>query len=280
MNSPNLFEYSNYRDFLRDFYAYKKKEGKNFSYRSFSINAGYVSPNIYHLVMTGKRNLTEESAIRFAKNLNLSKKEQQYFKILVSFNQAKTPESKRYFLELLHNIKRDKLGVQLKGNQLEYVSNWHYVAIRELISLPGFKEDPAWIKKQLNNKISATQANDGLKKLFQMGIVKRDENGRLIQADDIIFTDNEMAKTAVYSFHQQMLSLAKDVLAGTVTNNHEVSGTTMAVSKKQFKELKKMVHDFHESVQRYMSQNPDVPESVFQLNVQLFPLTADEGEKI
>jgi uncharacterized protein (TIGR02147 family) len=111
--------------------------------------------------------------------------------------------------------------------------------------------------------------------------VKRDETGRLVQADDIVVTDSEVAKTAVYSFHQQMLSLAKEVLAASTINNHEISGTTLAVSEKQFKELKRMIQEFHQSVQIYMAKNPDVPKTVYQLNVQMFPLTSDdEGDLI
>lgn len=281
MQTPNLFEYSDYRQFLKDFYTTRKSDDKNFSYRAFSLKAGFGAPNIYHLVMTGKRNLTEESAIKFANTLELNKKEQQFFKILVSFNQSKTSESRRYFLEILHNIKKDKIGTPLKNTQFEYVSNWHYVVIRELVTLPHFKEDPVWISKKLNSKITVRQAREAIDKLLLLGLVKRNDDGRLTQADDIVVTDSEMAKTAVYSFHQQMLSLAKDILASATTNNHEISGTTLAVSEKQFKELKRMIQEFHESVQIYMAKNPDVPKTVFQLNVQMFPLTAnDEGDLI
>lgn len=276
MDQLNIFEYSDYREFLKAFYTTKKDEESGFSYRSFSMKAGFASPNIYHLVMHGKRNLTEESAIAFANTMELGKKEQQYFKILVSFNQARTPESRRYFMELLHNLKKDKLGTQLKHDQIEYVSNWYYVAIRELVYLPHFKEDPAWIRRQLENRITVKQAKDGIEKLLNLGLIKRDENGKLMQSDEMVATECEMSKAAVYSFHQQMLSLAKDVLAGATRNNHEISGTTMAVSERQFSEIKKMVHEFHESVQRYISKNPDVPQDIFQLNIQFFPLTTDD----
>jgi hypothetical protein len=53
---------------------------------------------------------------------------------------------------------------------------------------------------------------------------------------------------------------------------------TIAVSEKQFKEIKSMMRDFEDSIVRYMSDNPDLPRAVVQLNMQLFHVTGDVKE--
>ena len=67
MNS--LFEYMNYRDYLRDYYAEKKKQHAFYSFRLFAQKAGFASPNFFKLVIDGKRNMSKESVFRFSKAL-------------------------------------------------------------------------------------------------------------------------------------------------------------------------------------------------------------------
>ena len=50
-----MFRYLDYRTFLADFYAAKKKRG--FSFRAFSRAAGLGAPNYLKLVISGERNL-------------------------------------------------------------------------------------------------------------------------------------------------------------------------------------------------------------------------------
>jgi uncharacterized protein (TIGR02147 family) len=272
---PNIFECSDYRDFLKKYYAYSKKTKQNFSHRYFSIKAGFTSPNVLLLVMNGKRNLSKDSIAPFAKAMELSKREQQYFETLVSFNQATNSEAKKYYLELLHNFRKEKTGKPIKDEQFAYISQWHYPVIRELVALPTFIEDPEWIKKQLRNKVTCKEVKEAIDGMLGLGLLKRETDGRLRQLDVHLITENEVFHTALYSVHQELLTLAKEVLAATKGPEREISGVTMAVSPKQFTEIKRMVHDFQDQVLRYLSNNEDMPQSVCQLNMQFFHITED-----
>lgn len=274
--APNIFEYTNYRDFLRDSYAHLKKTQDNFSYRYFAIKAGFSSSGFLHLIIDGKRNLSKDSVPRFSSALGLSKKEQQFFDTIVSFNQAKTPEAKRYYLELIHNLRSLKVGTSLGDHQFNYLSNWFYPVIRELISLLDFEENTAWIKARLCGRITCRQAQEAIDSLLKMGLVKRDASGRLVLSDANLTTEEEVKSTAAYTFHQQMLSVAKDVLATIPAVRREVSGITMAVSRRHFNEIKKKIHQFRNEVMQYLVDNPEMTEEVVQLDMLLFPLTNGE----
>src|SRR5436190_23110865 len=88
------FSYLDHRLFLRDLYAEKKRQGKGFSYRAFSRRAGIRSTNYLRLVVVGKRNLSAEMAVRFARGFGLEGTEAEYFCDLVAFTQAKTSEER------------------------------------------------------------------------------------------------------------------------------------------------------------------------------------------
>ena len=104
----DVFQYLDYRVFLADFYRMKKRSG--FSYRAFSRAAGLGAPNYLKLVIAGERNMSHETATRFAETCGLQGDAAEYFIRLVAFNQAKTAaarnaassSSEKYFRPSIH----------------------------------------------------------------------------------------------------------------------------------------------------------------------------------
>jgi len=69
MKQVTIFEYDNYRAYLRDLYKFYKETKPHFSYRYFPQKAGFRSPNFLQLVIEGKRNLSPESIEKFTNAL-------------------------------------------------------------------------------------------------------------------------------------------------------------------------------------------------------------------
>lgn len=275
---PDIFQYADYRDFLRDYYAHTKESNPKFSYRRFSQKMGEGPHNLLFFVIAGKRNLTKKFVPLFSKAIGFNKKERQFFDALVSFNQAGDPEGKRYYLEVLHSLKKEKVGAILNSEQFACISVWYYAVILEMVSLANFRDDPAWIKKELGNKVMVVQIKDALDSLLKHGFLKRDDNGKLVRTEMTLSTTDGVAHTAAYAFHQQMLALSKETLSAVHSSRREISGITMAVSEKQFGELRTMVREFENTVLKYLENNTDNFSAVYQLNFQLFPLTGGTGE--
>jgi uncharacterized protein (TIGR02147 family) len=103
-------------------------------------------------------------------------------------------------------------------------------------------------------------------------MLKRGEDSRLVQADANIVTEDEVQNAAAYTFHQQMLSVAKDALAKTAAEKREVSSMTMAVSAKQFDEIKRRIREFEDQIANYLNNEPQIPDTVCQLNMLLYPV--------
>ena len=101
MKQVTIFEYDNYRAYLRDLYKFYKETKPQFSYRYFSQKAGFRSPNFLQLVIEGKRNLSPESVEKFTHALKLGKKEAEFFRVLVYLNQARTVSEKKIYAEQL-----------------------------------------------------------------------------------------------------------------------------------------------------------------------------------
>ena len=160
-----MFEYMDYRELLRDVYDHMKRHSKKFSYRYFAQRADVGSPSYLKLVMDGQRNLSADMARSFARALEFNKQESKFFVNLVLMNQAKTTEDRAYYYEEITQIPKYRQTHKLERIHYDYYSRWYCVPIRELVAHQDFREDPAWIAKQLRPAITEKQAAEALELL-------------------------------------------------------------------------------------------------------------------
>ncbi len=107
-DAPDIFDYLDFRSFLRDMYAFKKEQYRQFSYRSFALKAGFSSPNFLKLVMDGQRNLTNESVAKIAQGFGLKKSERDYLENLVFMNQAQRHDERDHYYQKTLALKKKR----------------------------------------------------------------------------------------------------------------------------------------------------------------------------
>jgi uncharacterized protein (TIGR02147 family) len=93
MNTVDLFAYTDYRLFLRD-WANVSRQRKGFSIRAFTIRAGLGSSGYFKMVIDGNRNLGLKGLERFMNGMKLVDDQRLYFRYLVLWNQAETDEER------------------------------------------------------------------------------------------------------------------------------------------------------------------------------------------
>ena len=268
-----IYAYSNYREFLRNMYTEFKNSQPSFSYRYFAKKAGFTSPNFLKLVIDGKRNLSEESIRKFADAFKLGRKEKRFFELLVHYNQAANSDRRQQYYQELLEFPEYRNAHELEKEQYEYLSHWYYPAVLELSHLPSFQEYPGWIAERLQNKVSVKEVLSAIDVLSRIGLLMRDENGKLKPAHKALTTGEEARSLAAFSYHEQLLNLAKQALKQRA-EEREFAAMTMAVSETEMKKLKDMIRDFRKRVVNVLTQEKkEEPEKVYQLNVQLFSLT-------
>ena len=199
---PKIYDYFNFRDFLRDYYVENKSLDQSFSFQSFADRAGFRSKSFIKLVIDGKKNLTDESVKKINNVLKLSSKAFSYFSLLVKFNQALTLKDRNnYFRKLISYNKRNPARIVLK-EKYEFYSQWYHNTIRELVTMENFNGDYERIAKMLRPKITAGQVKESIKLLERLKLIKKIKD-KYIQTDSIITTGNEIRAHAVQNFHKQ-----------------------------------------------------------------------------
>jgi uncharacterized protein (TIGR02147 family) len=268
----DVFRYRDYRSFLRDYYERNKQRRGGYSLRAFSRGTGLRSPNYLKLVMDGDRNLTPTMALRFAEGCGLAGDAVEYFCELVSFNQARLARERELHYERLKRFSRFRKVHKLDAAQSVYHSEWYVPAVRELVMRADFQEDPSWIAQALLPPISSAQAKRALAVLLELGLLVRDDGGKLAQAQELVETPEGPLGHHVVEFHRSMMAHAADALDRVPREEREISSLTLCVSSAQFEKLKEELSAFRSLLlQRYQADQD--AERVVQLNFQLFPLS-------
>ena len=271
----NVFGYTDYRQYLADFYRLRKEGPRGYSYRNFSKAAGFSSPNILKLVMDGQRNLSAESVEKFIIGLGLEGKMAAYFRALVRMNQAQSTEEKASEYEVLKALiplgKRRELGT----TTMQYLSHWLYPVIREMVMLKSFSYDPYWISRRIVFDVSISEISQVLSFLNQHGFIEKLEDGKFKVKDHAVASSDEIKSLAVRSYHKKILDQATKVIDILPLEQREFGALTFILPDEAQAELKQRLKDFKQDLHKWAMQvASEVSDgAVVQVNIQMYPQT-------
>lgn len=271
MERINIFDYSNYREYMADFYKFKKSVDACYTYKTFADEGEIKSPNYLHLVICKKRNLSIKNISKFIKALNLNKEEATYFESLVKLDQSLSFSEKADLFEKIYKQNLLYRVKELKTEQYKVISSWYYLAIQEMVLLKDFNPSPEWISKKLKGKILVEEAQEAFDCLKRLDIV-REKDGKYILTNIVQTTTDDVANAAIKLFHKSMIEKSLESLLDDPVSQRDFSGLTVAISKKKFDLAKAKIKEFRRELNKFLSDDAE-QEDVYQLNIQFFELT-------
>lgn len=277
MATPLIFNYLDYRSYLRDMFEHHKRKDKKFSFRYFAHKSGFASPNFIQLVFDGKRNLSLESLSKIAKGFGLKKKEREFFEILVFMNQAKTHDDKNHYYQKLMAIKGPSGVHHLDKASYDYFSRWYYPVIREVIRFKGGALDEPEIARRLTPPISLSQTAKALEVLTALNLIRKNENGLWEATDTAVTTGPEVESLVIANFHREMLAMAKEAIERFPREKRDISALTLSINETSILELKKRIALFRKELLQFACSEKE-SNQVVQINFQLFPLTETDSQ--
>lgn len=269
----SVFEYMNYRSFLKDFYEERKREKKGFTYARFSSIAGIKSPNYLKLVMDGDKNLTPENIIRFSRAIDLRDQETDYFEALVHFNQAKNSMEKEFHQSRMKRVQgRDATAKTLEEYEFEAISSWLHHALMVMTNLKRFRDDPSWIAQHLYGIVSETEVRAVLDQLLKVKLIERNEEGRLRQTFRQMKTKPDLRRLSGKLFYEGLWKRAIQSLNVSAPEERELATYLVGLSPEQLPELRKRVREFMKDLNAWALESAR-PTQVYSLCFSGFPLT-------
>jgi uncharacterized protein (TIGR02147 family) len=272
----SIFDYSNYRLFLRDWLQAQKSEGRPITYEALGEAAGFTSKGFLTQILQGKTNLPERMIGEFAKTLGLRKKERDYFDLLVRFNQAKRAKERAE----LHGQIQDGFKAEAKAlalEQFEYYRKWYHSALRSLLGYYPFRGDYAELARQLEPAITPAQAKRAIALLEQLGLIARKEDGLYHLTDRLITSGESFVSHAVIEFQRETMDLAKDALEAFPKARRSASTLTLGLSETGYKALEEKLRVLRQDLVELARFDKEI-DRVIQVNLHAFPLTRKRKE--
>jgi len=267
----SIYDYSDYRRYLKEYYESHKAVNPSFSYRYLAQKAGINSAPFFKFIFEGKRNLTKATILKTCIALKLSDREAEYFENLVFFNQAKTISEKNHFFARLVEKQRHRNVAKIRENQFDYFSEWYHCIVRELACIIDFKDDYTQLAKCVFPAITPKETEKSVKLLLSLGFLKK-VDGRYYQTEPVVSTGYSLVSHQVINFQILMLHKAIEAFDRCRQDERLTSATTLAVSRKTYEKMVEKLRIIRSELLEMARGDAD-PERVYELTVNLFPLS-------
>jgi len=275
MKHPDPFAYLDYRAFLGDAFQARRAREPKFSYRAFAKLAGYPSPNLLQLIVSGKRDLPPAHLPGTIRALGLNKQEADFFANLVGFNQSEGFEEKNFHYQRMIRSRKYAAVKSVEKGQFEYFDQWYHPVVRELLLHRGFDGTMAWLASRVSPPITEAQAERSVALLESLGLIRRDPStGRWAHAEAAISTPAQVASLAVANYHRSILRLAADSIEACGQESRDLRAVTLGIPRSALPALKRKLEDFWRDLVALGNGIQEV-EDVVQVGLQLFPMTRD-----
>ena len=262
-----VFEFTNYRNYLKAILAEKCAHNTKYSLRAFASHLG-INPSQLSRLFNGTNRISQDRAFIIADTLKLKGKQKEYFCNLVALDLAKTQSHKELIESRLKNSNPSKKVHILELDAFRIVSDWYHHAILALTQTKNFNSDSQWIAKRLH--VSKAEVEVALERLKRLKLLT-EKNKKLVKATDTNLTASALPHEALQKFHEQTLEHAQNKLKIQDMNERHMSSVIFAIDPKKLKEAYEKIRQFRYEMQDFLAEGTKT--EVYQLAVQLFRLT-------
>jgi uncharacterized protein (TIGR02147 family) len=268
----SVFQFLDAREFLKQAYLARKSADPAFSQRYLAQALGGTSSSLFRQLLAGKSRLTGARVLKLARLFRLSKPETAYFENLVAYTEAEGEEEKRHAFEKLKAGDPAGRHALLAASQLEYLSKWHYAAVRELLAIHDFRGDYAALGKRLDPALSEAEARNAIEMLLRLKLIRKTAQGAYAPTDRVVLSGPKASPGAVRPMLLAHLDLARRALDAFPASARPFSGATLSVSEPSMRRIHERFLAFRREAFEIAMQDEAV-DRLYQMNFQFFPLT-------
>jgi uncharacterized protein (TIGR02147 family) len=265
---PNVYQYDDFRAFLRDVFAFMKSEEAGFSHRKFARSAGIANPGYLLDVTLGKRPLSRNQGLKMAPVFGLNEQETEFFLLLAEFGQSKKDvERQALYQDLLLRRNRSRFA-RLSPSLVKYYQDYRYSLVRCAVEALDFRGDFEALGKFLDPPLAPALARKCVQDLLEWGLIVKDE-GRYRVTEKFVEPPPTLS-AMVRRLNREWILQAAEVPFKFGPADRHVSALLLMVSEKTRAQLMDKVEAFRKEVLDLVEKDSS-PETIMQLSIQLFP---------
>ncbi len=275
--APEVGEHLDYRKYLLEFYNFKRKTERvgrrAYNYSAFSASADIKSPNYLKMIIEGKRNLSSEMIDRFSKALRHTASDRRDFRLLVSYNQEMDPVLRASKLKELAEYRyAQKKPSQDEENLLD---DWLNLVIHQLADQEGVDiNNIEQLSQLIRVRPRPERVQQSIDALVGAGVFEK-IGGQLHKVKSNIESPENVPFEVIRKLQSELIFLGLESLFSDSSSDREFGGATLNLTKEEFKRLKFDLRKFRKAWHRDIEASREATQGdrVYQLNIQLFPIT-------
>lgn len=183
--TPNLYVYSEYRLYVRDWLMLARGQPGGRSLRSMMRALGIDMSTMQRLLLQAVH-LPPDAVERLPAALWAEGDEAAYLLDLVKLSNPSSAEEHAEAQDRVLAARRARGVAAIDGEVGRLIASPVLSAVHELVGCPGFREDPRWIAATLRPPVTTEVAADALVQLVEIGVVGRGTDGRLAQTSPVV----------------------------------------------------------------------------------------------
>jgi uncharacterized protein (TIGR02147 family) len=272
IKSPNIFDYLDHKEFLKEYQLYRQGQDNSFSKSQFSRMLGMPNTRSYfNDVLKGKA-ITASFVERFTQALALDSHQAKYFRLLVQFNQSPSSQERELAYDQLIHYRRNKIHPTII-DEMEYYQNWYNGAIRSLLDIIDTKGDIQQISRSLFPKISSAKITESLQLLQRLQLIAPNTKGYLKPTHKHTFSSSYSSAPMVRQYQCQQIDLLKQFILQNTKEPGNTSTTFVTVSSKAYIQIEKQLQSFKQNIRTIIDSDQEPANKLYLLTNALTPLT-------
>jgi uncharacterized protein (TIGR02147 family) len=221
-------------------------------------------------LLNGKRRVRAEHVEKLNRSLRLAGEEEKYFRLLVQHENAKTENERSDIESRLKLLRPSAEQSLLNEEKFHFVSDWMHMAILEMPELAGFRAEPEWIAQRLGGSVTPDQAEEALRRLLQLGLLRRD-GASLVKTNEHLTTPSDRSSEAIREHHKQVLALAAKAVDEQSVHERILNASAFTIDSSRLPEAKELLLKFRADMAKLLEKKGG--DETYELCIQFFKLT-------
>lgn len=267
---PDIYQYQNFRDYLKDVFEYKKIYTEGFSLRTLAKEMGLSTHAHFFDVMYG-RTLTDKFLPKYVKWLKLDDKQQRYLSALVAYDQAKRESEKRLAFNEMIKLSPELETLQMGARYVRFFEKWYQPILLALLTLHPRERDPELLARLFQPRIKPKEVDEALTLLQEYELVSWDEaKGMWILQNRFLKSEDTSRKMALQPYHRKMQELG----IHHYENHYEqqqFASMTLATTTETVLKVRDIIRKCRQEIMDTVRQDPG-EELLMQVNMQTFEI--------
>ncbi len=267
---PNIYDYSNFREFLNDYQKARYKIDKEFSRVKICRCLGLPKSRSYFSDVVNGKKVTDTFIERFIEVFEFKKDVSLYFRAMVNFNQATSSDERNAYFDHLISLNRSPKKI-LNQDIYTYFKEWHHSVIRAMLDVYDVKKNFKKIGTMLIPQISEHKVKQSIELMKKLGLITYNQKGYLKPIEKNLSTGAYVQDEIIKNYQRQCLKLAEQALCHELKHPNTLVTNMVSISSEGYKMIEKRLQQFLKEISSIVHRDDKPADRVYHLDIQLFP---------